>query len=187
MPPGVQAPERAVGCLAFLRELPQVMPEQYAARRAPVRASALPATAGRSEGDAKRGKLAIEQSACGPVLADHAVCEHAPVGRTSMAWPLDSSSRLHANIGETWRVGCAAAKTIRALRARSRVTERDARTSRVPLHLRSRLFCRACARIRRPARLRCTASHDPIHIAVSGVAKMMPTTPSSEPSTTCAQ
>jgi len=69
--------------VAFLRELPQVAPEQYAARTAAAGAPQAPdpPSDGRSEGDAKRGKLAIEQYAC---VTCHripgVVGEHASVG-----------------------------------------------------------------------------------------------------------
>jgi len=69
--------------VAFLRELPQLSPNEYAARIAAPDEPRVPASPqdARAEGDAKRGKLAVEQYAC---VTCHripgVVGEHAPVG-----------------------------------------------------------------------------------------------------------
>ena len=70
--------------VAFLIDLPQLTPAEYAARAAAARAPAIPSRGAddvRAPGDAKRGKLAIEQYAC---VTCHripgVVGEHAPVG-----------------------------------------------------------------------------------------------------------
>ena len=68
--------------VAFLLELPSIMPQQYAdAVRALEAAPLLTADAGVSEGDAKRGRVALEQYACATChKIPGVVGEHAPVG-----------------------------------------------------------------------------------------------------------